>query len=478
MTNYIIQVVIYQLSFLLLYESLLKKDTFFNLNRWYLLLTPVLALIIPFIRIDLLTNLIISEEIQNFTANNIVALPEILIGGPREVMIPEVVVMEQPKENFNWPPVLYIVGTLLAMLFFLYRFSNLIKSTAIAKKKQLDSVWFYEIPNSDTAFTFLNRLYLGSELMEAERKQIITHEMVHVKSKHTIDLLIFEFLRIILWFNPVIYIFQKRIEAVHEFIADRETVRTSGKKEYFEQLLNSAFGTQNFSFVNQFFNHSLIKKRIVMLQKNTSNKFAGLKFLMLIPLLGIMLTYVACSEDRSGIMEEELSLEEKILMLEAEIKSKTEPITTAEANAISKLRSAADNKQEIIEVVEVQGYGKEDIDMPYAIIEQVPAFPGCEGDNQALKDCTTNKITEYVNKNFDTSLGKKLGLSGVNRVIVQFKINTEGNIVDIKTRSSEPELGDEAVRVIKGLPKLQPGLQDGKRVNVMYSLPIVFQVSE
>jgi protein TonB len=118
--------------------------------------------------------------------------------------------------------------------------------------------------------------------------------------------------------------------------------------------------------------------------------------------------------------------------------------------------------------------------VPFAVIEDVPIFPGCENlsNNEERKQCMSQKINKFVNREFDTDLGAELGLSGVNRVIVQFKINKNGDIVEVRSRAPHPRLEKEAARVINNLPKMKPGKQRGKAVGVMYSLPIVFQVQD
>ncbi len=115
--------------------------------------------------------------------------------------------------------------------------------------------------------------------------------------------------------------------------------------------------------------------------------------------------------------------------------------------------------------------------VPFAVVEHPPAYPGCENlQTYATKKCSSEKISQFVNNHFDTKLAKDLGLSGINKVIVQFRINQEGIIDDIRVRASHPELEKEAVRVIKLIPKMIPATQRGKPVDVMYSLPITFQV--
>ena len=105
-------------------------------------------------------------------------------------------------------------------------------------------------------------------------------------------------------------------------------------------------------------------------------------------------------------------------------------------------------------------------------------------NNDEMKDCTVAKISEHVNTNFDTSLGKKLNIQGQTRIIVQFKIDANGNITDVRSRSLDDKaevreaLQTEATRVVSSLPRMQPGKKDGKEVAIMYSLPIAIAVPE
>ncbi|WP_034919367.1 energy transducer TonB [Gillisia sp. CAL575] len=146
------------------------------------------------------------------------------------------------------------------------------------------------------------------------------------------------------------------------------------------------------------------------------------------------------------------------------------------------IESTETNQDEIVEVKEVVEAPVEEViaDVPFAVIENVPIFPGCENlsNNDQRKKCMSEKVQEFVNRKFNTDLGSQLGLSGVNRIIVQFKIDKNGNITDVRSRAPHPRLEQEAARVINALPKMQPGKQRGKPVGVMYSLPIVFQVQD
>ncbi|MCL8007940.1 energy transducer TonB [Gelidibacter japonicus] len=144
--------------------------------------------------------------------------------------------------------------------------------------------------------------------------------------------------------------------------------------------------------------------------------------------------------------------------------------------------SETNQEQEIakVEDVFVEEAPEEDIEVPFAVIENVPVFPGCEKEvgNNAKKQCMSDKIAEFVNKKFNVDLASELGLSGRQRINVIFKIDKSGNITNVQARAPHPGLEKEAQRVIGLLPKMLPGKQRGKAVTVPYSLPILFQVQD
>ena len=130
---------------------------------------------------------------------------------------------------------------------------------------------------------------------------------------------------------------------------------------------------------------------------------------------------------------------------------------------------------EVIEVEEVD----EDIDVPFSVVEEVPIYPGCEeGNNIQNKDCMSDAIKRHIQRNFNMSIAQNLGLKGRQRVNLIFKINKFGNVSFIRSRGSHPKIEEEANRVLALIPKMKPGKQRGKAVNVPYSLPIIFTVSD
>ncbi len=499
MLTYILQTIAFQLIFLLVYELFLKKETFFTYNRVYLLLTPVLALLLPLLKIPFLQTVVPAETY--------VMLPEVFIGGsnPAGKTVNVEQVTSEAAQTINWWLLMYIGGFLFSLGFFFNKFrilKQLFSHKPVIRNSEMKIV---EVPNSKIACTFYHTIFLGADLSEKEREQILSHERVHVKQKHTIDLLFFEVLRVVFWFNPLIYIYQSRISALHEYLADSGVVKNGKKQEYFQQLLNSAFNTEDISFVNQFFNHSIIKKRIVMLQRSRSKTISKLKFLIILPLMLAMLTYVSCSKEEQ--MKKETRSEE-ILTIEVEnIKTLTTEEKEIFSTAFSQVMEDKTHKTLLLtdgnktmefsvdpetgaqnakiydqvekEILDVQNNSITG-DIPFAVIDEVPVFPGCESleSNEDRKKCMSEKINSFVNEHFNSSLGKENGLTGINRVYVQFKINKEGAVEVMGVRAPHPALQNEAERVVNLLPTMTPGKQKGKEVGVLYSLPITFKVGE
>lgn len=126
-----------------------------------------------------------------------------------------------------------------------------------------------------------------------------------------------------------------------------------------------------------------------------------------------------------------------------------------------------------------EGEADEEIEeVAFQAIQDVPIFPGCEkfSDNEDRKECMSKGVQKFVTRRFNTDIASDLGLSGVTRISVQFTVDENGKVVDIKARAPESELEDEAKRVTEMLPDMEPGKQRDKAVRVVYQLPIVFQV--
>ena len=472
MIHYILQTIAFQVFFLLVYDIVLKKETFFNWNRVYLLITVVVSFILPFIKIDRFKAIV--------PQNYIITLPEVVLGKLNTINNSPTSINASTTETiatlFTFQSLFYL-GVFIASIIFLFKLINVLALIYTNPKTKVGKIRLVHVIKSSSAFSFFNYIFLGKQINDEEKEVILKHEMVHVNQKHTIDLLFFEVLRILFWFNPLVYIYQSKMVTLHEFIADADAVKHQNKNDYYQNLLSRVFNTKHISFINPFYKQSLIKKRIVMLQKAKSKQINLLKYALLIPMVLGMLIYTSCEKESSVTSIETISVEEQIQKLKFAIE-KQGSLTQEQKQQILEI-SKLNNEKMFVEISELNNDYSEALDIPFSVIDQVPVFPGCEGlSKEEQKKCMSKNISKLVGENFNTKLANEFGLTGRQRINVIFKIDTEGNITDVRFRAPHPSLEDEAIRVIKTLPKMIPGEQNGKKVNVPYSLPIIFQVGE
>ena len=163
----------------------------------------------------------------------------------------------------------------------------------------------------------------------------------------------------------------------------------------------------------------------------------------------------------------------KILKVEDEVEVIETIIESTETDEMEAI--IIDVDKEVISVEEEEEVIE---DVPFLVIENVPVFPGCTGNNKELRACFSAKISKFVSKRFNAELASDLGLTSgsIQRIFVMFKIDKNGDIANIQARAPHKKLQVEAIRVIKLLPKMTPGRQRGRPVGVKYGLPIVFRI--
>lgn len=459
MLNYIIQVMLFQVLFLAAYDLFLSKETFFTKNRWYLLSTIVLSFVLPLLKIPTLQ--------QQVPETYIIELPEI-------VLAPQKVIESTSwYQALDYLDILFAIGSLFFLVLFFIKLGRIIYLIYSHKIEQQKGYKLIVLPKQRKAFSFFGFIFLGAEVSKEQQKSIIQHELVHSQQRHSVDLLLFEVLKIAMWFNPMLYMYQKRITLVHEYISDAVIAKSISKEHYIQSILSGIFQVENISFINQFYKHSLIKKRVLMMTKQKSKSRKQLKYLLLVPLLASMLLYTSCNQENSAEKDEKISkLEKENAKLKVELEEKEAFLKSDEIKAMKK------KKKLLSTLAVVKGAYKDDgLDVPISIIEEAPIFPGCTGTRAEKLACLHKNIRKHIFKNFNANIAKTLKLpKGQQKIYVWFKIDNLGNIVDIKTRASHEKLREEAERVTRTLPKMQPGKQRGKAVTVKYTVPISFNI--
>ncbi|MFC4738737.1 TonB family protein [Flavobacterium ponti] len=408
---YSLQTVILQLLFLLVFELFFKKETFFKANRFYLLGSTVLSLIIPLLKIP-----IHGKAQQQYVFQL------------KEVVLSNAGFVENQTENISFQTslnIVYGIGFLVFLSFFIFKLFKIFKLKQQTTLEIINDTKIYRIENSKQAFSFLNYIFIGKENQNLDT--IIKHEKVHQNQLHSLDLLFLEFLKIVFWFNPLIFFFQKRIVEIHEFEADSDSI-SENKSSYYENLICQIFEVNSITLTNNFYNQSLIKKRLVMLQKSKSKKAGMMKYLVVVPMTVVSLMLFS---------------------------------TTVVAQ--EKSNKNAEKSKEV----------------PFATIEQIPQFESCStSEGEEAKQCFMKAMNEHIGKNFNYPK-EALDKNMEGRTIVLFNIDKDGNVVDVRTKGKEGSeiIQAEAKRIIELLPKFKPGIYEGKPVKVSYAQPIMFRIA-
>ncbi len=275
------------LVFYLLYVLALKREKCFTYNRFYLLLTPLLAFVLPLLELPFLRQ---PEPLTVFISERLTPVPEELT--PLTISANATnPVAEEPVFDFT---ILLLLLYGMGVVFAVIQLSRELYRLHQFKRQTLSTRFYWQhIPVQKTfgkqpTFSFMHCIYWdNSQLLNAaETEQIFMHEAVHVRQKHSLDILYLEFFKILFWFNPLLYFYQKSLAQTHEFIADAAVLRTTDPETYSHLLVKQLFHRLDFSFGN-YFNKSLVLIRLKML-KQTHHSHSW-KQVLAFPVLGTLL---------------------------------------------------------------------------------------------------------------------------------------------------------------------------------------------
>ncbi|MBB6111004.1 BlaR1 peptidase M56 [Mucilaginibacter lappiensis] len=259
--HYLLEANIYLAVFYAGYCLFLNRETHYTLNRVYLLLSCFISFLLPLVQVGILKPTVpdtISVEYITSTATQDIGIQDILFYA-------------------------YLLGSMILFGLLLFKLFKLIKITQTANKIADKGYKIVLLENSNTAFSFFSYLFIGSKTEGINT--IIRHEMVHIRQKHTLDVLFLEFIKIINWFNPFVYLLQNSLKTVHEYLADEQTAAFENDiLTYSSFLVNNAYGLGGSSIAPSFFNYNLLKKRIIMLNRKRSGNLARLKYLVAVPI--------------------------------------------------------------------------------------------------------------------------------------------------------------------------------------------------
>jgi TonB family protein len=405
-----VKVTIYLIAFYLVYSLMLKKDTTHGRNRAFIIFSVISALLLPLITFKTINTPDIRIFGRLFTEVFISAGSSGLKQTGNELTSAGI---------FQIASTIYITGVIIFIIKLIFDLGNLLWLIARERRSGSHIIHFHNFNTS--GFSAMGYIFINDRLNPEEAGAIIKHEKNHLRQNHYLDIIFFEVVSAFQWFNPVIYLFNRELRAIHEFQADLECLRSGiPVANYQSLLLSQVFKSGALKLSNSFSNPSLLRKRMIMMTKKRTSQFASLKLLLVIPVAGLIFLSISAKPD---------------------VVPSVTPSDTS---------STSVNQETIDEV-------------PFVTVEEMPVFPG--GDNALLRFIAEN--TTYP------EVAKQNNIQG--RIIVKFCISSTGGISQISiVQGVSPELDAEAIRVVKALPPFNPGKQGGKPVPVWYMVPITF----
>ncbi|MEI7492242.1 MAG: M56 family metallopeptidase [Bacteroidota bacterium] len=402
------------------YWLFLRRDTFFMMNRMYLMGTVGFSILLPLIPIH--------WHPSGAAATFVYMLEPVLITPGK--------IEQAAGSHFQWfdiAAIVYFTGLIIFLLRFIVQMLQLFFIVRRNGTERRHGMRIVFVDRGYSPFSFFNLVFINEKNVPAEKLDaILTHECVHVRQRHTVDLILAEILIIIQWFNPFAWFTGREFKTIHEFLADEGVIKAGiSRSEYQQMILDETMGIQVNGLTNNF-NVSLIKKRILMISKVKSGKLSVSKILLAVPAV-LLLAFLFSATSYGKVSGPQ------------DHKTKTVPPTPPAPPPPPPAPSG-------------KIYDKADVE---------PAYPG---GFAALGDFILKnlKYPEAAIKN------KTQG-----KVLLSFVVWSDGSVGNVKVKQGIGSgCDEEAIRVVKLMPNWKPGQQDGKNVNVSFFLPINFALEK
>ena len=432
------------------YRLTVSRDTFFGLRRLTLWLIYAVALMVPALNLEYW----VRDTPTMVSMANVYA----------DTFYPVVVVKAQAS-GITWMDMLlgiYWVGVAVLSLRLVWQLFSIIRLVVISRKQEVEGITVHLLKGNGSPFSFFRWVFMYPSTLEGRQlHEVMVHECTHVSGLHSLDTLFSELFSIACWFNPFAWLMKQEVRMNLEYLAD-ESVLSDGnaRKSYQYHLLGLAYRQPNESTkIANNFNLLPLKKRIKMMNKRRTSEIGKAKYLLFAPLAGVLLMV-------SNIESVAREIGEQIPEV-AEVQQKAEQALNADVAVANPMAKAEAELKAEAKTSDATAPADTTKSVVYDIPETMPYFPG--GQVLMLK-----YLADNIKYPASAVKAKKQG-----RVIVTFIVQKDGSVTHAKiAKSIDPELDAEALRVVKGMPKWTPGTQNGKPVNVKYSVPVKFSLQK
>lgn len=488
---YLLKVNVAFVLFYAFYRLFFYKDTFFKLRRAILLAFFGLALFYPLLNIQdwVRQQEPIADVIYMYSA-----------------MLPEATAKADAAASVDWHGWLlgslgFIYWGIVAFLCgrFLVQLSSILWLAHTSERVVIHETPVYALRKAAGPFSFFRMVFLHPEShSDKETDEILTHECTHVSQWHSIDVILSEMMCMACWFNPFVWLLKREVRHNLEYLADNTVIQSGYDSKSYQYHLLGLAHHQSVTTLYNSFNVLHLKNRIMMMNKKRSPGIVRTKYLIFIPLVGILmllsnieavarLTVRLANEatvsnamvTATGILVDETG--QPLIGASVVVKGGKERTITDKkgafslevpANAILRCSYQGRESQEVLAAdmtnnthLSLSSKSREMNEQVFTVVEKMPSFPG--GDAELLKYIATN--IKYPKESQDN------GEQG--RVICSFIVGRDGSVNNPEVlRGVTPLLNEEAVRAINTMPRWNPGMQRGKAVAVKYTVPITFRL--
>lgn len=451
---YSVKVAVCLALFYLFHKLLMSRDTFHTFNRFAILSMMLLSLVLPFVHLSLDSETGINRgtvALEGLVAQTVVD------GGGNGV-----------GEGMTLTQVLlatYVLGVVLFVGKALLSVGSLLRLIRRARCVEVrNGIRIYTMQGDISPFSWFRYIIMSEKDWQENRREIVLHEMAHIRRCHSMDVAVCNMMIVFQWYNPAAWLLKRELQTVHEYEADEAVLSAGVDATHYQMLLiRKAVGERLFSMANNL-NHNSLKKRITMMKIKRTNPVQKAKIAFVLPLAAMTVAAFASQkvENLSEKVEQESeafsSVSDNPVVRAVGETARVAAVKVQEDKALEEVSSMAMAK----DTAETKS-GKEFPCIP----ETFPQFPG---GHVAL--------FEYLSKNIKFPKSKENEDVKV-RVVTTFTVEKDGSITDAKIVRSQGEAFDnEALRVINGMPKWIPGMQNGKAVSVKYTLPITFSTTD
>ena len=533
MFEYILPVAISLMVLWVAYRLLFTNSNRFQFNRCFLLSALLFSLALPLIGLlmgqsvpqviafkeQLFNGFMLNEVTISYGESTVTTLPEIVVSQPAGFHI----------SLWQVLGIVYLLGVLVMGLLFLFKMGRLIALIIRSPKQKMDGYTAVYTHRDQGSFSFFRYAFFPDETVSPN---IVQHEKSHIAHGHSWDILFVELMMVLQWFNPFIYLYKRELQSLHEYTADHDVVANGVDKRNYMMLILQQCTAVDFSTMSNNFSLILTKKRIKMITRNEKARRLWWRLLATIPVLALLLFANAkvTAQEKKAVEEPKSAVDVPLKIelgnfevfddhdapmhfidtvlynedgsyIKCETTDALDPISGEPRKKISISTFNADgspNQHFSMKEVGMQGdtityniepftlalsdghdtkissdnlkirvVSQQDRDSIYNIVEQMPEFPGGVAE-----------MMTYLSGNIKyPEEAKDKGISG--RVFIGFVVEKDGSVNQVKVmKGIGGGCDDEAVRVVKAMPKWKPGMQKGKPVRVSYMLPISFKLDE